>query len=389
MERFRYLFDRYVAKTATIAERLEFQELLQLQEYDVELKLLIDSYFSTFVAAPHEPALPLPNGMLSAILSANDTGKPAKQVVRVKLWFRMAMAAAVVLIVSVIYLFSYHRVSPTDDAKLTAQDVAPGKMGATLTLANGKKIELTNIPNGQLAKEAGVLISKSANGQLIYEIKNVGTETSGSNTLSTAKGETYQLHLPDGSVVWLNAASSLTYTTGLKAHGKRRVKLQGEGYFEIAKDKAHPFVVQTNGQEVEVLGTHFNVNAYADEAAVATTLLEGAVKVTSKSNQLLLKPGEQALNNGKAIKVAKVDVENVIDWKQGDFYFEHVDFRSVMRKIGRWYDVEIIYDRSVPERITSNGLISRNNKLSAVLKSIEKSGQVHFKIDGKKVYVTE
>ncbi|MNL30601.1 fec operon regulator FecR [compost metagenome] len=175
----------------------------------------------------------------------------------------------------------------------------------------------------------------------------------------------------------------------MRQSGKRRVKLEGEGYFEIAKDKTHPFVVESRGQEVEVLGTHFNVNAYTDEKVVATTLLEGAVKVTSNQNQQLLKPGEQAVNSGRAIKVARVDAENIIDWKEGDFYFEHADFRSVMRKIGRWYDVEVIYDRSVPERITSNGLISRNNKLSAVLKSIEKSGQVHFKIDGKKIYVTK
>ena len=314
----------------------------------------------------------------------------ASGTVGVKLWPRiLVVAAAVASIVVGVYFFNYDKQTVPENIDLVAHDVAPGKVGATLTLANGKKIELTNTPDGELAKEAGVVITKSANGQLIYEIKNANTATNKLNTLATARGETYQLRLPDGSMVWLNAASSLTYAANLRQGGKRRVKLEGEGYFEIAKDKMHPFVVESKGQEVEVLGTHFNVNAYADEKVVATTLLEGAVKITSNQNQQLLKPGEQAINNGTAIKVARVDVENLIDWKAGDFYFEHADFRSVMRKIGRWYDVEIIYDRSVPESITSNGLISRNNKLSAVLKSIEKTGQVHFKIDGKKLYVTK
>lgn len=335
---------------------------------------------------PVKDFVALQNLMLTNINSKIDRAR----VIRLRYYKIASVAAAIVIVLTCwFFLAPNNQDSGLSPQSQFANDAAPGKSTATLTLANGKKIELINTPNGELAKEAGVVITKSANGQLIYEIKNAGTGTNKLNTLSTAKGETYQLRLPDGSVVWLNAASSLTYTANLRQAGKRRVKLEGEGYFEIAKDKTHPFVVESRGQEVEVLGTHFNVNAYTDEKVVATTLLEGAVKVTSNQNQQLLKPGEQALNTGQAIKVAKVDAENIIDWKEGDFYFEHADFRSVMRKIGRWYDVEIIYDRSVPERITSNGLISRNNKLSSVLKSIEKSGQVHFRIDGKKVYVTK
>ncbi|WP_448103441.1 FecR family protein [Pedobacter panaciterrae] len=312
------------------------------------------------------------------------------QVKRVRLWPRIAAAASIILAISVGIFFYTNQVKK--DAVETGSyvnDVAPGKQGATLTLANGRKISLSDAANGELAKEAGVVITKSANGQLVYKLEDFESESNKINTLSTAKGETYQVRLPDGSLVWLNAASSLTYSTALTERRQRRVKLSGEAYFEVAKDKTHPFVVESRGQEVEVLGTHFNVNAYGDEPAIATTLLEGSVQVTSGKNQQILKPGFQAINSGSSIKVTEADIENTIDWKEGDFYFENADFRSVMRKIGRWYDVDIIYDPSVPETITSNGVIPRNNKLSAVLKSIENSGQVHFRIDGNKIYVTK
>ena len=307
-----------------------------------------------------------------------------------KLWPRIAAAASIVLAISAgIFFYTNHSKKDVVEAGSYTNDVAPGKQGATLTLANGRKIRLLDAANGELAKEAGVVITKSANGQLVYELKDSESESNKINTLSTAKGETYQVRLPDGSLVWLNAASSLTYSAALTERRQRRVKLSGEAYFEVAKDKTHPFVVESKGQEVEVLGTHFNVNAYDDEPAIATTLLEGSVQVTAGKKQQILKPGFQAINSGSSIKVTEADIDNVIDWKEGDFYFENADFRSVMRKIGRWYDVDIIYDPSVPEAITSNGVIPRDNKLSAVLKSIENSGQVHFKIDGKKIYVTK
>jgi transmembrane sensor len=307
----------------------------------------------------------------------------------IKLWPRIAIAAtmATAIFSAALFFFKHQQKEITQNVAII-NDIVPGHHGATLTLTNGKKIRLNEVANGELAKEAGVVITKSANGDLIYEIKDKAGESNKVNTLSTAKGEMYNLRLPDGSHAWLNAASSLTYAANLIKNGHRKVKLDGEAYFEVAKDKAHPFVVETKGQEVEVLGTHFNVNAYGDELVTKTTLLEGSVKLTAGRNKQILKPEEQAINNGKTIKVAPVNTESVIDWKEGDFYFEQVDFRSVMREIGRWYDVEVIYDPSVPENIISNGLISRNNKLSTVLKAIEKSGQIHFKIDGKKVYVT-
>ncbi|MET4546268.1 transmembrane sensor [Pedobacter africanus] len=319
-----------------------------------------------------------------------ETIQTIKQPVVKRLWPRIVAAAAVALVVFGAGLFYFgggNRLNP--DKIAYKNDVAPGKQGATLTLASGKKIRLSDASNGELANEAGISINKTVDGQLVYEIKGSEADPNKINTLSTANGETYKVRLPDGSMVYLNAASSLTYPASLNERGLRRVRLDGEAFFQVAKDKAHPFIVQTKNQEIKVLGTEFNVNSYKDEAVVATTLIEGSVQVVSGKHQQVIKPGEQLVNNGTDLNVAKANMENITDWKDGDFYFERVDFRLAMRKIARWYDVEVIYDESVPDDIRSGGWISRNNKLSAVLKSIEKSGQVQFKIEGKKIYVTK
>lgn len=306
-----------------------------------------------------------------------------------KLWPRIAIAAAVALMVLGVYFFNYRNGKKIDSDVLITQDVAPGKVGATLTLSSGKKIRLSETANGKLAKEAGVVITKSASGELIYEVQDNIGEFNKVNTLSTAKGETYKIRLPDGSIVWLNSASSLTYSANLIKKDHRKVKLEGEAYFEITKDKTRPFVVESKGQQVEVLGTHFNINGYPDEPATTTTLLEGIVKIIATGNQQILKPGQQAINSKNIIKVSDANIENTMDWKNGDFYFDRIDFKVAMRKIERWYDVEIIYDSSVPDDIETGGWISRDKKLSSVLKYIESSGLAHFKIEGKKVYVSK
>lgn len=306
---------------------------------------------------------------------------------RFKLWPRLAgIAAAIAIIVSAVYLITYNK---TVDVRTTTyiNDIAPGKAGATLTLADGKKIRLTDVQNGELANEAGISISKTADGQVVYEIKGKRKKASQVNTLSTGKGETYILTLPDKSKVWLNAASSLSYSASLYDGGLRRVKLQGEAYFEIAKDSAHPFIVQTAKQKIEVLGTHFNVNSYQDEPGIATTLLEGSVKIIDGTSEQIIKPGEQAINRAGAISVNKVDPGTVTDWKNGDFNLDKVNFKVAMRKIARWYDVEVIYDTSITDDMEAGGWVSRESNLSSILKLIESSGLVRFKVDGRKVYV--
>lgn len=304
----------------------------------------------------------------------------------VKLWPRIAVAASITLFVGLGSLIYINK----QDKQLTEQfaqhDVNPGKQGATLTLADGSKIRLSDAINGQLANEAGVIITKTANGELIYEIKG-NTNENNINTIATSNGETYRVKLPDGSVVWLNSSSSLTYAANLIQHKKRTVQLTGEGYFEITKDESHPFIVKTADQEVEVLGTHFNINSYTDEPVTATTLLEGSVKILAGNNMKTIVPGEQARSTKGQLSVTQVNTENIIDWKDGEFNLDGLDFRTAMRKISRWYDVEIIYENSVPEDIQSGGWIPRDSKLSSILKLIENSGQVKFRVEEKKVYV--
>ena len=299
----------------------------------------------------------------------------------------VALAAALAFIVSGIWFFKVTPVADQTNVTAYEADIAPGRIGATLTLANGKKIRLSDAKNGELAKEAGITINKSANGQLVYEIAPDKSAAGHINTLSTAEGETYKLRLPDGTQIWLNAASSLTYTTSLIQKGKRVVRLDGEAYFEVSKDKKHPFVVESKGQFVEVLGTHFNVNAYKDEPQIATTLLEGSVKVNVKGRTQLIRPGQQAVNLGGQLQVNEVSLDDITDWKEGDFFLNHVDFKTAMRKIARWYDVEIVYDAAVPDDLESGGWMSRRNNLSTVLKAIENTGLAKFRIEGKTVHV--
>lgn len=382
------LFQKLAGGTATGEEVELYYQLVQDPALEMEIKTLMLEELSEgiFVEDADKKRI---DGVYHAIQQAMLVDEQRKKPVLAKLWPRIAVVAALAVMVFAAVLFYSQSTKQQSDQITYKNDVLPGRDGATLTLSSGKKIRLSDAVDGKLAEEAGVSITKSAGGQLIYEIKRSDQELNSVNTLSTAKGETYSLRLPDGSIVFLNAASSLTYTASLIERGKRVVRLHGEGYFEISKDKAHPFVVETNRQQVEVLGTHFNINAYEDEPVIATTLLEGSINIAANGQSRILKPGEQALNSMKGIQVKAVNAESFTDWKNGDFYLNNVDFRTAMRKIARWYDLEVVYDGSVQNDIQSTGYISRSSKLSAILRLIEKSGQVHFKIEGKKLYVSK
>jgi len=291
------------------------------------------------------------------------------------LWPKLAISAvaASVLIVAGIYLFKSPS-SPEISVPLVINDIAPGSNKATITLSNGKTLSLSDA-------RAGVVVN---NGKIAYHDGSLVERTSGPQTIATPAGGTYQITLADGSEVWLNAASSLTYTTALRKNGERRVKLSGEAYFEVAKDEKHPFVVESRGQQVRVLGTHFNISAYEDEALVKTTLLTGSVKI----NDQILKPGEQALQKDSLLKVRQVDTLNEVAWKRGEFVFKEDDFRTTMRKIARWYNVEIVYESPAPTVLVPGGWVSRSKNISEVLKIMEATGKVHFKVEGRRVTVT-
>lgn len=309
-----------------------------------------------------------------------------KLVKTIWLWPGIGIAAAVILVMfSGLWFFNRNTLDANADEIHYASDAIPGKKGATLTLASGKKINLTTSGDGELAREAGVSISKTAEGKLIYTIADNATDNS-INTLSTANGETYQVILPDGSEVWLNSASSLTYRASLNENGVRKVKLEGEAYFEIEKDTAHPFIVESGNQQVEVLGTHFNVNAYQDEKVFRTTLLEGSVKLSENGKESMLVPGMQATNANGQIRLTKVDTELAVAWKNNKFIFDRLPIDEIMRMIGRWYNLDVVYEGEIPSG-TFWGSVSRFENVSKALVPLEATGNVHFKIEGKTIYV--
>lgn len=309
------------------------------------------------------------------------------------LWKRISIAAALATIMLSVGLF-YHTQNKNKSLQKTAvaKAIIPGKVGATLTLANGKKIKLSDAVNGEIANELGVSVTKMQNGQLMYQLKSdaqKGAAKNAINTLSTGRGETYVLILPDHSKVWLNAASSITYSTELvDRKGIRKVQLQGEAYFEIFKDKGHPFVVSTANQNVEVLGTHFNINSYVDEPVTVTTLVEGSVKISKDKFSRLLKPNQQALQrNNEDFEIREVNADDVIAWKDGYLLFEDETLESIMRQISRWYDVEVEYAKDVDKHKLYSGGVSRYNNVSTVLEILASTKNIHFKIEGRKIMV--
>ncbi len=263
-----------------------------------------------------------------------------------------------------------------------------------LTLADGTKINLDKAENGEIAHQAGWTISKKEGSQLVYSLVTPGEQPSRGNSLfnviETPRGGEYQVILPDGTRVWLNAASSLRYPA-VFAGSERRVELRGEAYFEVAHNSKMPFRIKSNHQLVEVLGTHFNISSYADDKIIKTTLLEGSVAV-SVGNDIAsqnLKPGQQAVvgHTGSSIRIKNVDVEESIAWKNGYFLFNDESIESIMRKVARWYDVDVEYTGKIPS-VGFNGTVLKSKNISGVLKILELTKAVHFKVKGRRVMVT-
>nr|WP_121273628.1 FecR family protein [Pedobacter schmidteae] len=400
-KRFVYLLNRYRSHEASVIELEEFYKMLSSGVYDELFAKSVDHIYDDedYSDALGNEETYYAKGARTRILQhvlefgEHTTSSSSKRKL-LKIWPRLAMvAASVVLMIFGVWFFTgNHNILKPDELTSRKQDVLPGGVGATLTLSNGKKIVLSAAVHGQLAKEGGVSITKTANGQLFYVIADKKLQdlnmAGTSNTLSTAKGQTFQLRLPDGSLVFLNAASSLTYTSSLLDKGKRVVKLQGEGYFEISKDKAHPFVVKTAKQEVEVLGTHFNINSYENEPTEKTTLLEGSVRITAGNNLETLKPGEQGKLEGNKLSIDKVDTDLAIAWKNNDFMFKSEPIDGVMRMVERWYNVEVVYIGDKTNEKFS-GTVSRFDNVSSLLSIIESTGAAHFKIEGRKIYVSK
>lgn len=378
MERpdFDALLEKY-SKGECTPEELDFIESWYLQ-YNRDSESLSQAELENEVAMMTESLAP------QVHLSSNERS------ILHRLRLPLGIAASILVVLSVGYLFLPERQKEQGIAKHIGASISPGRQAASLTLASGKKMFLSDQRTGEVAREAGVTITKSSEGELIYEIKGVKGKLSGFNTLATSNGETYRVKLPDGSIVWLNAASSIKYPVSFEKSGPRVVNLTGEAYFEIAKDRSHPFIVKSRSQQVEVLGTHFNINAYDDETVVRTTLLEGSVRLKAVNGSLskILKPGQQAELMDADIKILQADTRTVIAWKDGYFRFRNESLQSVMRKISRWYNVEVVFENGLPED-TYSGAVTRHCNIQQVLEIMEGLNNIHFTIQGRRIIVSK
>jgi len=392
----RYLIAQYVNGELTPAQQ---EELLQLLGTENETELI--NTLRSMMEAESEHAIAIaPETLqhsLQQVLSADKATTPERG--RVKTIYRYwgwAAAAVCIIIAGAIAVFVSNKKNATPETVQNVpdkSDVQPGGNKAILTLANGQHIVLDSAANGTLAQQGSAQVVKEA-GELKYEAGSSGEKPEiAYNILSTPKGGQYRLVLPDGSKVWLNAASSIRYPATF-ASNERSVHITGEAYFEVTKNKSKPFRVHFGNGVVEVLGTHFNVNAYNDEDIIKTTLLEGSVKVRSdignqQSDSLILQPGQQDIFY-PYVHVSRIkkdiDTEETVAWINDLFIFRDQDLESIMRQISRWYDVQVTYDKNVKnEKIVAT--ISRNVPLSKVLHLLELTGTVHFKMDGKKIVV--
>ncbi|WP_222538924.1 FecR family protein [Pedobacter polysacchareus] len=304
------------------------------------------------------------------------------------LWPSIAAAAGIAIALTAGLLF-YSSKSTREDKNLSAQaaieqQIPAGGNNAVLTLDDGRQISLSDAKKGTLATESGINIAKTKDGQLVYHLSNVNKPNI-YNTISTPNGGQYQVVLPDGTKVWLNAASSLRFPLTFNQLSERKVELKGEAYFEVAKQfkkgksQRVPFIVQTEKQQVEVLGTHFNINAYKEEPGLKTTLMEGSVKVTGHKKTVILKPGEQAIDSNGQLLSAKVDVEEVMSWKNGYFRFNNTDLKTIMRQASRWYNVDVVYEGNIPPLLIT-GEVSRQVDATAFLEMLRYLN-VKFKIE--------
>jgi transmembrane sensor len=312
-------------------------------------------------------------------------------------WMMAASAVGLLLLGTASFYFFSGRTEPvkqviTKTAVPVQTDIAPGGDKAILILADGSSVILDSTANGTINTQGNIRVLKLNTGQLAYNVEGnsaVNTEMV-YNTIKTPRGGQYQVTLSDGTTVWLNAASSLRFPISF-SEKNRTVEITGEAYFEVASDKQKPFIVKANNSETEVLGTHFNINAYTDESSIKTTLLEGKVKVTIAGNPdnegLFLKPGQQSIINRNAdIRLNRnADLEETMAWKNGRFQFNSTDLKAILRQIARWYDVDVVYQDSVDLQFT--GQLPRNEYASAVFEKLALTGEVKFKIEGKKVFV--
>ena len=408
-DRLEYLLEQYINQSASQEEENELFEIVGEHSHKKDIKKVLLEKLVT-----EEPRTELDKERWSPVLrrvlnqEINNNSTRDKSTVKIDMHRvnrriylkRWLVAASMLLFFSSGWYFlsnrnpTSSRIAETHENSRQTNDVPPGRSQAILTLSDGSIINLDSAKSGTLTRQGNIKIVKGEDGQLLYYVEKENFEVAGDNIISTPRGGKYEIVLCDGSKVWLNAASSLKFPAAFKGR-IREVILTGEGYFEVAKNASMPFHVTVNDMTVEVLGTHFNVNAYVDENSVATTLLEGSVKVTqgaagnSEPKSVLLKPGEQAKikKDGRLRINRKANIEEVIAWKEDIFEFTNATIPMIMRQVSRWYDVEIDYRGAIPER-RFTGKFSRNVSLSQLIEMLQYTG-VNMKIENKKIIIWE
>lgn len=383
------LFQKYINGTCTAEEKLLF-ESLYLKIADLETVHKLDTYDLSEVRDRIYARLPQAEPLIT-------------QSVQTKIWpgslginIAVRWAAALLLLVGAGFWFAVNQIKTKEVQQIAIKhDIAPGKNTATLTLPGGEMISLSSDKNGVVI-DAGAL--KYNDGSIIPAHQEMKQKAMSS--ISTPRGGMYQIMLSDGTKVWLNAESSLKFPVSFKGLSVREVELTGEAYFEVAKasvtrpDKTiiqQTFLVTTDRQKVNVLGTHFNINSY--EPVVKTTLLEGSIQVTANDvgkkghHQVIIKPGEQSLLSSNGITVSEADLEQAVDWKNGDFIFQKESLTEIMQKVARWYNVTVKYDDKVDVTQTFSGQVSRSRPVSALLNTLASTGQVKFTIEGNYIHV--
>lgn len=360
-------------------------------EYEERLKIIMDENYTSLV--PGTAAEQVDWEEMFATITGTSTPKKVRP-----LWAVMIPVAAAVLLIASVGILIWGnqgqvKDSSTAPAAKLKKDIAPGGNRAILKLADGTEIVLDGHATGVLANEGRTKISKTKDGMLLYDASGTdGTESSvvaasNINTLITPSGGQYMLILPDRTKVWLNAESAISYPSAF-SDAERTVTLTGEAYFEVAKDKQHPFKVKAGAAEVKVLGTHFNIMSYADEGQIQVSLAEGAVRVKLADDTEVLSPGQQALIKAGAqhIILKSVDIDEVTSWKNGLFQFDNTPMEQVMRQIKRWYNVDVVYEGIKPN-LYITGMVSRSNNVSKILTLIEETGGVNFEIGDKQIIV--
>lgn len=387
-DRLTYLYRKYIDGSCTETELQEFFEYVSKPGMREKLEALADAHLENIHPGAEEPAIDWDYMYNRVTRTAPAGGK--RKVKRLLAWPAIAAASIVILMAATgVYLLLKEKPhEPEWTHSRFKNDIPPGNSKAVLTLANGTSIALYEGNSGFLSGLEKTKGLKLNSGELIYPAPGSNTGKAVYNTLTTPRGGQFRLVLPDGTRVWLNAASSITYPVAFTG-SSRKVTVTGEVYLEVTPDTGKPFKVIVNGMEIAVLGTCFNINAYTDEPAISTTLLEGAVRVSRGDNTQVLQPGQQVqlLKDGTFRLQQDTDTSAVTAWKNGMFAFNDADIASIMRQVNRWYDAEIVYTSSVTQHFM--GSIPRDVPVSKLLTMLELTGRLKFRIEGRKIFVTQ